>query len=105
MVIPTPPWGWIACCPRKRPDRPICTLPAAIARRRSSAFPDCAIMAAHDALFAVEIPALAVTAPPGRDVGEVVARMALRVAERQAELAGRDLRQNALALFLAAAET
>ena len=33
-----PPWSWIACWPMKRPERPICTLAAAIALRRSAAF-------------------------------------------------------------------
>ena len=35
MVMPMPPWIWIACWPMKRPDRPICTFAADMAWRRS----------------------------------------------------------------------
>src|SRR5262249_44129668 len=46
MVMPTPPWSWIACWPIKRPERPICTLAAVIALRRSAASASSASMVA-----------------------------------------------------------
>ena len=87
---------------QKQADARAVALPTRGARRDDELVGRIAVQ--HDALLAVDDPSVAVALRRGGDVGKVVARLALGMGEGEPQAAVGDLRQQVVALLVAAAE-